>query len=183
VGRIPVLETDQGPIFETAAIALWLADRHHSLAPAPDSARRAPFLSWLFFLSNTVHSELRTLFYPATIVGPDRAAQSALSLQTQRNLTSHFTLLNTECARQSVIGAETPSICDLYAAALLRWPALYPQSADRNWFDLTHWPALLYLTRSIETRSSATRIAHAEGLGPTPFSNPQPPNPPEGSAV
>jgi glutathione S-transferase len=183
VGRIPVLETDQGPIFETAAIALWLADRHGGLAPTPDDPDRAQFLSWLFFLSNTVHSELRTLFYPANVVGPDQRAQDAVSLHTQKTVTSHFTLLDTECARATVIGADTPSLCDLYAATLLRWPALYPQSADRSWFDLARWPALLRLTRAIETRDSAQRAVQAEGLGPTPFSNPQPPNPPEGSAV
>ena len=55
-GLIPTLETDQGPIFETGAILLWLADRHGGLGPAPDSAERADFLKWLFFVSNTVHS-------------------------------------------------------------------------------------------------------------------------------
>ena len=34
-GLIPVLETPQGPVFETAAILLWLADTHGQLAPAP----------------------------------------------------------------------------------------------------------------------------------------------------
>lgn len=34
-----------------------------------------------------------------------------------------------------------------------------------------------------ETRPAAVRAAQAEGLGPTPFSNPGLPNPPEGSAL
>ena len=39
-GKIPVLETEDGPLFETGAILLWLADRHGTLAPAPKRAVR-----------------------------------------------------------------------------------------------------------------------------------------------
>ena len=53
-GLIPVLVTPQGPIFETAAILLWLADTHGRMAPRSDSPERAAFLKWLFFLSNTL---------------------------------------------------------------------------------------------------------------------------------
>ncbi|MDP4990215.1 MAG: glutathione S-transferase N-terminal domain-containing protein, partial [Marivita lacus] len=62
VGRIPALETPDGPIFETAAICLWLADRHREgacLSPDLTDPQRGTFLSWLFFLSNTVHAEMR----------------------------------------------------------------------------------------------------------------------------
>lgn len=183
VGRIPALETDHGPIFETAAIALWLADTHGSLAPDPSAPSRARFLSWLFFLSNTLHAELRSLFYPEKTVGPDAGAQAALASQLQASLAHHFTLLDAECARADSLGAARPSICDLYAAALLRWPVLYPQGSDRSWFTLDRWPELHRLARRIERRDSARRVAQAEGLGATPFSNPQLPDPPEGSAL
>ena len=33
-GLIPVLETPEGPLFETGAILLWLADTHGSLGQA-----------------------------------------------------------------------------------------------------------------------------------------------------
>ena len=48
-GRIPVLETPDGPIFETGAILLWLADRHGLMAPAPQDTDRADFLKWLLW--------------------------------------------------------------------------------------------------------------------------------------
>ena len=179
VGRIPALDTPTGPIFETAAICLWLADKHQSAAPlSPDltDPARGPFLSWLFFLSNTVHAEMRTLFYPA---GKDPTTQQALTVQTKANLAAHFDLLNAAYARP----VQTPSICDLYLAVLLRWPALYPQVADRTWFDLARWPALHTLAREIEARDSVVTAASAEGLGPTPFSDPHPASPPEGSAL
>ena len=186
VGRIPALETPDGPMFETAAIGLWLADRHRdtiSLSPAPNAAERGSFLSWLFFLSNTVHAELRTLFYPGTIVGPDERAQACLAVQTQTNLTRHFDILNAACNTQPHFGQDAITFCDLYIAALLRWPALYPVDADKAWLTLSRWPALAQLARRIELRDSAVSVARAEGLGPTPFSSPDLPNPPEGSAL
>lgn len=185
VGRIPALETPHGPMFETGAIVLWLADTDSggTLAPRPTDPARARFLSWLFFLSNTLHAELRTLFYPATIAGPDPVAQAAVSARTQANLIGHFTLLDAECARATVLGGTQPTICDFYTAALLRWPVLYPLNADRSWFDLARWPALQHLARTIETRPGARAVARAEGLGAAPFSDPQSPQPPEGSAI
>lgn len=186
VGRIPVLETPHGAMFETAAIALWLADTHRdaaALAPLPTDPGRGAFLSWLFFMSNTLHSEMRTLFYTDTIAGPDPLAQAAVAARTRHNLTGHFALLETECARGRVLGGAAPTICDFYAAALMRWPVLYPLDSDRSWFEATRWPCLLGVARSIERRPSSLAAIAAEGLGPTPFSDPHLPNPPEGSAV
>ena len=62
LGLIPAMETPDGTMFETAAILLYLADRHPGLAPAVGSPDRGDFLKWLFFLSNTAHADLRTIF-------------------------------------------------------------------------------------------------------------------------
>jgi glutathione S-transferase len=43
-GLIPVLETPTGPLFETGAILLWLADTHGGLGPAPHATARGDFL-------------------------------------------------------------------------------------------------------------------------------------------
>ncbi len=182
VGRIPALETPDGPIFETAAICLWLADRHRDaaqLSPGATDPKRGPFLSWLFFLSNTVHAEMRSLFYPSLLVGPDPTTQFAVSSRIQNSLSVHLDLLDARDG--NTLG--NFSICDLYLAVLLRWPALYPALADRQWFDLSRWPNLQALAQKVEARDSARAAANAEGLGPTPFSNPQPATPPEGSAL
>lgn len=182
VGRIPALETSDGPIFETAAICLWLADRYRDgprLSPDLTAPQRGAFLSWLFFLSNTVHPEMRMLFYPSLVGGGDPQLQAVVSQKTQASLTAHFDLLNTAHGNSDT----DVTLCHLYLSVLLRWPALYPVAADRSWFDLGRWPNLHALARRIEARESAQAAALAEGLGPTPFSNPHPATPPEGSAL
>ncbi|SLN50601.1 Glutathione S-transferase [Roseivivax jejudonensis] len=183
-GRIPALETPQGPIFETAAILLHLADTHGALAPRPDAADRGIFLSHLFFLSNTVQAELRLLAYPETYVGREApAAAAALRARVKRNLSWHLDLVEAAAgAGHGWLGAEVPSVADLLLACLLRWFAIYPPG-ETGWYDLSGRPALRRVAARVETREAARRAAAAEGLGPSPFTAPELPDPPEGSAV
>ncbi|MEZ5713970.1 MAG: glutathione S-transferase family protein [Paracoccaceae bacterium] len=182
-GLIPVLETPDGPIFETAAILLWLADRHGALAPAPGSRNRAGFLKWLFFTSNTLHAGLRILFYPEKYAGPDAGAQSALSAQMQCNLATHLAALDTLAASGTAVFNAIPiTLLDLYIPVLLRWAALYPKGGS-GWFDIDRTPHLRALAARIEHRDSVARAIKAEGLGPTPFTAPRYATPPEGSAT
>ena len=45
-GKIPALQTPDGPMFETAAILLWLSDRHN-LGPMPHDPARGTFLIFI----------------------------------------------------------------------------------------------------------------------------------------
>jgi len=181
-GLIPVLETPEGAIFETAAILLWLADRHSRLAPAPDSGERSDFLKWLFFTSNTLHADLRQLFYPDKYIGPDADLQEALRAGIRQRLHTHLCVLD-QARSTAWPGGEALSVLDLYLSCQLRWMALYPANRDRSWFDLTRYPALHAMAARIETRDSTRAAITAEGLGNTPFTHPSHPTPPEGSAT
>lgn len=178
-GLIPVLETPHGPIWETAAILLWLAETSGRMVPAPGDAARGAALGWLFFLSNTLHADLRMQFHPARYA-PDPEAIRPL---TTARLAGHFRLLD-DLARQGRdwFGGETLSVLDCYVAVLMRWAALYTAGGPR-WFHAAEYPALLALARRLESRRCALAAARAEGLGPTPFSDPHLPDPPEGVAL
>ncbi|WP_296762422.1 glutathione S-transferase family protein [Sediminimonas sp.] len=183
VGRIPVLVTPHGPMFETAAILLWLADRHGRVLPGADSGARPLALSWLMFLSNTLHAEMRMLFYPDQYTGPDAHACDALRTGLRDSLRRHLALLDRVAgAGHGWLGAATPSALDLYLCACLRWLALYPVG-DTSWFALPEHPHLARLAASVEARDSVARAARSEGLGPHPFTTPRLPTPPEGSAT
>ena len=187
-GRIPVLETPDGAIFETGAILLWLADRHRTtehgaLFPGPDHPDRGDALKWLFFLSNTLHAELRILFYPALYTGPDPAHQAALRDGVQSSLGAHLARLEAVAgAGHAWLNGDSPTVLDFYLAACLRWIVLYPR--DRaGWWDRDTAPHLTRLCAGVEVRPAARACAMAEGLGPRPFTAPDYPNPPEGSAT
>ncbi|APX15297.1 glutathione S-transferase [Phaeobacter inhibens] len=183
-GLIPVLETPDGPVFETAAILLWLSERHSALAPPPSSPDRAAFLKWLLFASNTLHADLRMLFYPKKYIGPDADQQAQLQHVLRQRLHQHLTHLDqAAAARPSWFGAVHPSVLDYYLACQIRWMALYPAQADRSWFTLAHYPSLHRLCATLESRAAVAVACEAEGLGPTPFTQPSYANPSEGSAT
>ncbi|MFC4669952.1 glutathione S-transferase family protein [Seohaeicola nanhaiensis] len=182
-GLIPVLETPEGAIFETAAILLWLHDRH-GFAPEPADAARGDYLKWLFFASNTLHADLRVTFYPASYIGEDPGAQALLVSQMQNRLARHLATLDAVAgARPAWFDAASPSGLCWYIACLMRWMALYPRTFDRSWFQLEDTRNLSALLGGLEGRPATRAAAAAEGLGPRPFTAPQLASPPEGSAT
>ena len=181
-GLIPTLETPQGPLFETGAILLWLADTHGGLGPGPGDPTRGTFLKWLFYVSNTLHPALRMLFYPEKYIDADHIDALRAGLQAQ--LKQGFATLDAFAAQQSNwLSGPEPGALDFYAAGLLRWPALYPSNANRDWFALAGYPALMDLCTRIETLPCTRTLQKAEGLGDTPFTAPRRPTPPEGCAT
>lgn len=183
-GLIPVLETPDGPIFETGAILLWLADTHRQMAPSPGHTDRGAFLKWLFFTSNTLHADMRIVFYTDLYAGRDTGTQADVQAQVQARLTRHLETLEASVASApSYLGADQPSVLDYYLACALRWMALYPAAQDRSWFSLDATPLLHQMVSRLELRAAVQTAILAEGLGQTPFTAPQYPAPPEGSAT
>ena len=180
VGRIPALETPDGIMFETGAILLWLVDKHGTLGPSPTDPDRANFLKWLFYVSNTLHANMRLNFYPDQYIADHF---EMLRAGSEANLTEGLSLLNREASMgHDWLNGTEPSVLDLYLAASLRWMALYTNRRS-NWFDLNDWPHLSELALRLEQRASVRTAIADEGLQDTPFSAPKPCNPPEGSAT
>lgn len=179
-GLIPVLETTDGPIFETAAILLWLADRHGGLGPGEGDPGRGGFLSWLFFLSNTLHPDLRRLFYSDRYASGDAGVERRL---TQERVRRHLDLVEHALAPQPAwCRPETPGAIGCYLAPMMRWLALYPVD-DPMKPSLADTPSIRAILHALEERLAARRAAVAEGLGDRPFTAPRHPRPPEGSAT
>jgi glutathione S-transferase len=171
-GKIPALQTPDGPIFETAAILLWLADRHGRLAPAPDAPDRAAFLSWLFFASHSLHTGMMDLVHAARPAGEDCA--HAVSASAQARLTSQLTVLDTLVATSnpSWLSPDQPSILGYYLSVLLRWMKAFPSFAEYA-IDTSRFPALLAILRAMENQPAAIRAAAKEGMSGNFFSDPK----------
>jgi len=78
-GRIPTLDHDGMIMYESAAICLYLSERHPDakLMPAVGAPRRGHFLQWLTFLTNTVQEASMQWFHP-DYYADDAAAQQAV---------------------------------------------------------------------------------------------------------
>lgn len=181
-GLIPTLITPDGPVSETGAALLYLVEQSPAtsgLGPLPGDPKRGAFLRWLFFLSNTLHADLRQLFYPEYYVPP--GAEAGHRQKITARLIAHFALIDKIAAQDPPL-FDPPSALGLYTLALIRWPALYPKGGT-GWFTLADFPALHRIALIAEARPATHAAQKAEGLGPTPFSAPHYASPPEGSAT
>jgi GST-like protein len=77
--QIPALVTPAGEtITESAAILIWLADRHPGggSGPALDSPLRAQFLRWMIFVPASIYSLFWVRDEPSRLGGPDPEVQA-----------------------------------------------------------------------------------------------------------
>ncbi len=170
VGLIPALETDDGPIFETAAILLWLVDRTGKLGPGPQDPDRGAFLSWLFFTSNALHQAALAMFYPHRPAGEANTAatQAAAHDLIQFRLGLIETLIATQAPRW--LSADKPGVLGYYIGILVRWLILLPPAPYG--IRLADFPCLQAVLAAHESRPAAQRVAADEGLGAHPFTQP-----------
>ncbi len=179
-GLIPVLETPQGPLFETAAILLWLTETYGKLGP--EAGERGDFLKWLFFASNTLHADLRILFYAEKYIDSTQAETLRAGLRPR--LRHHLGLLDAVARKAPLwFSADTPSVLTYYVACMMRWMALYPAGSDHSWYNISDTPYLQRILQALENRPATRTAVLAEGLGATPFTSPTYATPPEGSAL
>ena len=164
LGLMPVLETPDGPMFETAAILLYLCDRHPGLAPPPESPERAAFLKWLFYTSSNIHPVVLQLFYPERTAGRENA--EAVLGAARAKMTELLAILEEMVARDrpAFLSDRQPTALGYYLAVLLRWLA-----GD---FPSASYPALRRVLDYLETRPATLTLAAAEALGPIPFTDP-----------
>ncbi len=170
LGLIPVLETPDGPVFETGAILLWLSERHPGMAPAPHTIARAPFLSWLFFTANTLHPTVMDIAHPER-PGGDAATAAVLArvLARYRDQIAHLERVATTAP--AWLDPAAPSVLVPYIAVMLRWAViLAPDPATA--ITPAAAPHLKAILAAYEARPQIAAIAVEEGLGPTPFSAP-----------
>ncbi|MEZ5886587.1 MAG: glutathione S-transferase family protein [Paracoccaceae bacterium] len=171
LGLIPVLETPDGPMFETAAILLYLADKHGGIAPAPADPDRAQFLKWLFFIAHNIHPTLLQLFYPDRTAGPGCAPQVLDHAEARMRtlLTIFDRMLAAE--RPQWFAADRPSMLVHYLGLLLRWLAA-PGPRHSFRFPTADYPAIRAVLLAHEARPAALKAAEAESLGPSLFTDP-----------
>jgi len=178
-GLIPVLQDDGLVLFETGAILLHLADRVGRLGPDGPGMRaegaRAAALKWLFFLSNTLHADLRVVFYTERYAGaaPVAAVRAAMAERVR----AHLALIEAALpAHGGLVGPER-GIVEIYLGLCLRWAALYPADGEKVVSGLTPWPAIHALAADLERRDYLLRAMRAEGIaGDRPLTKPERPD-------
>ena len=115
LGRVPVLETDDGLLFESAALCLQVADLFPgaNLIPPPGTYERGLVYEWAFFaMSELEPSIIRA--YTAARDGDPKRMQS-----TQERLTDRFVALERALEGQNFITGEHFTIADVVLGGVL----------------------------------------------------------------
>ncbi|EPC00839.1 hypothetical protein L861_13700 [Litchfieldella anticariensis FP35 = DSM 16096] len=165
-GLLPVLvdETRGVTLFETGAILLHLSERHDSTRVS-QPAQRGPFLAWLFFLSNTLHADLRVRFYTWRYAEGEAEIRHLRDKLTRR-IQQHLQLLEELAGHGQGDGLlpSGPSVLDPYLACLIRWMQLYPLDSPLRDIPWNELPNLDRLMTHLKGKPAIRRAASAEGI-------------------
>ncbi|MEM7271339.1 MAG: glutathione S-transferase family protein, partial [Pseudomonadota bacterium] len=75
-GRVPTLEDGDTLVTESTAIAQYLAGKHAPhLAPGPDAANYAEFLSWLHYAEGMIMPPINNYVVETILLPPDRRSE------------------------------------------------------------------------------------------------------------
>lgn len=154
--RVPTLDQ---VMYEAAAISLFLLERHPAtgLAPAPGDAKRARFLQWMVYLTNTLQECLIHYWHPDNFL-PDAARQADLKQAAEERAGRLFAFIDGElAARGPFLCGEQLYLCDYYLAMIARWTRLMAKPAHTL-------PNINRLIRAVRARPGYARMLVAEGI-------------------
>lgn len=155
-GRVPVLVDDETVLVESAAILLYLTEKHQQLAPLAGSRERGLFLQHIAFLTNNLAPQFRLWFYPADL-GMEQYPP-ALSQQLQDNIAALWQQLDDQLSLHGpYLLGDTFSAADLMLTMYMRWSRNMPQTA-------LAWPALQRLADLVRARPSWRQLYQQEQL-------------------
>ena len=160
LGQVPSLRLPDGSIMtESAAIAIYLCDRHAEagLAPSPDSDLRACFLRWLIFLATNVYTSDLRVYYPHryTIRPEESEAVKAAALEA---MAREWKIYADALGAKTYTLGDRFSILDVYAAMLATW------NLDVPAFFRLH-PNVKALYDRVVTRPAVARVWQRHDVG------------------
>ncbi len=150
LGQVPTLIHDGRAMFESAAICIYLCDRHPeaNLAPPIASPDRGRFYQWMFFLSNTLQPAYMLFFYPDKFYS-DAAGAPRLSKDAEGRIARLWKQIDAALEEDGpFLLGEHASACDIYMYMLSTW----------------HREAILPMSQLVHVSANLARVAQRPGV-------------------
>jgi glutathione S-transferase len=158
-GRVPALRQGDLVMYESAAILLYLADRHPEAGLAPDlmSPERGLFDQWLMHLTNTLQEHQMHWFHPDFYIdGPE--LQAALKSHARGRIEESFRYFDGVLAKRGpYLLGERFSAADLFLYMLAVWTRRMPRPA-------TTFPNVRRLVTLVHERPAVAEMMAEEGV-------------------
>jgi glutathione S-transferase len=157
-GVVPTLLVDGSPLGEAAALCMILAERHPEagFAPAVGHDQRAAYISWMFYLSNTLQTAYHSWFYPDQPAGA--GAVEPVKAAARLRIESCLERIDRQIAKSgSYLLGDRVTAADFVTTMLMRWARNMPKPA-------TDWPAIADYVKRMKSRPSFKVLYEREGL-------------------
>lgn len=123
--QIPAVVLPSGEVLtESAAILIWLAERHPGarLGPGIDDPRRGRFLRWMTYIPASIYSLFWVRDVPSRLAGPDKAQGERVKQATAERIADCWRMMDQQItpAGDYLLGDDL-SVLDLYVAVVSRW--------------------------------------------------------------
>ena len=124
LGLIPALEFADGrTMFESAAMIIYLCDRHtnRGLAPPTDASDRGHFLQWMLFLADTIYPSYNRYYHPERYTA-DASGAAALKARALEQAVEQLRVVEDYLSKNGpwLLG-ERFSACDIYLQMITTW--------------------------------------------------------------
>ena len=112
--RVPLLITPDGPVYESAATMMYLAERHGGrFMPGIDDPRRGRFLQWMFYLMSTLQPEVLIQFHAERYFPHDETLQQSLRGASMRELEAIWQVIDDALEPGPYFLGDEYGLCDM----------------------------------------------------------------------
>lgn len=153
-GKVPTLVVDGTFVmYESAAIAMFIADRHPAakLAPGPDEMARGHFYQWLTHLTNSLQPAMLRFYYPERHTADPRG-EDAVKDKAVEEIATLWGRIDQHLASGGpfLLGGQF-SAADIFAHMLSSWQSCCPGVYER-------FPAVKRLADAVAARPAMQRV-------------------------
>ena len=151
--RVPTLITEHGPLYESAAILVHLAETHGGgrLMPPPGDPRRQRYWQWHFYLMSTLQPEVLIQFHPEKYFPDDPGGRQGLQTASRQWLERIWRVLDDAIGAGPWLLGELYTTCDISFAMQALWRENQPS-------DLSQYPNAKRCLQAILDRPAARRV-------------------------
>ena len=150
--RVPALQGPQGTLFESGAIALYLAERHPGAGLSIELGHpmRGQFLQWMHYLAATLQPDVTLQFHPEMYFAAE-TDQIALKQTSMQRLGKVLQVIETALSPGPWFLGEDLSVIDFCFGMQAVWPEIYPNSVHE-------YPNIERMVQRLSTRPSVQKV-------------------------
>lgn len=122
--QIPAVAAPDGEVMtESAAILIWLAERHPEarLAPPAGDPKRGQFLRWMTFVPASIYSMYWVRDVPSRLAGDDPEAQRTILDRSADRIADCWGVMESRIEPGRFLLGDDLTVLDIYVAVVSRW--------------------------------------------------------------